>query len=254
MIRHRESKSCGLDRAQRILAVVCVVAGGLLASVCSSAESGSLLVPHETVYKGKVGAAPVRARMLLEVSDDGRWIYQSRVGTRGWLAWKKGEIRETSEFFLNGDGVVSATYLRKDSFSDKDRDVATRFDAGQVVSTYRGEKIVHQADGPVYDLLNLRIILMIDLARDLLPRDYQIIDGKGRLRMLSVRKSGEEKIETKQGEFEAIKLEYDDDDKRFFVWIAPALDYQLVRIDQYKEGKLKASLVLDNYQKSAGQP
>jgi hypothetical protein len=234
----------------RIFLVACIVASGLLASVCSSAESGPLLVPHETVYKGKVGAAPVRARMSLKMSEDGRWIYQSRVGTRGWLAWKKGEIRETSEFFLSGDGVVSATYLKKDSFSDKDRDVETRFDAGQVVSTYRGEEITHPADGPVYDLLNLRIILMIDLARDLLPRDYQIIDGKGRLRMLTVRRVGKEKIKTKQGEFDAVRLEYEDDDKLFQLWIAPQLGYQIVRIDQYKEGKLKARLLLDKYHRS----
>ena len=252
MIRHGDHRSAGLGRSQRVFVVACVVASGLLASYDSSAEPATFPVPHEVVYTGKVSVAPVRARIRLTVSDDGRWAFQSRVGTRGWMAWKKGEISETSEFLVDGNRVASASYIKKDGFSDKDRNIETRFDDGRVVSNYRGEEIAHLVDGPVYDLLNLRIVLMSDLAHDRLQEHYQIVDGKGRLKTLAVRRVGEEKTKTKQGEFDTVRLEYDDDDKRFLVWIAPALDYQIVRIEQYKEGKLKVSLLLDKYSRSGG--
>ena len=229
---------------------VCLVAISLALPGNCPAQTDPLLVPHDTVYKGKASAAPVRVRMRLESTGSGHWEYQSKVGTRGWLAWKKGEIRETSEFFLDGDQLTSMAYRKEDTFSNKDRDIETRFSGDHLVSTYRGEEIAHKVSGAVFDLLNLRVKLMTDLARDRLQPGYQVVDGKGRLKTLEVRRIGEETIATKQGAYDAVRLEYDDDDKKFLIWIAPALSYQLVRIDQYKDGKLKASLLLDSYRES----
>jgi hypothetical protein len=237
-------------RLAAVIVASCFVASTMVVPGASIAASDAVLVPHETVYKGKASAAPVRVRMRLETTADDRWVYESKVGTRGWLAWKKGEIRETSEFSFADKQIVSTAYRKKDTFSKKDRDVETHFSGDQVVSIYRGDEIVHKVVDPVFDLLNLRIKLMTDLALDSLQTNYQVVDGKGRLKKLEVRRVGEETVATKQGEYDTVRLEYDDDDKRFVIWIAAALDYQLVRIDQYEEDRLKVSLLLDGYERS----
>ncbi|MGI9264644.1 MAG: DUF3108 domain-containing protein [Gammaproteobacteria bacterium] len=241
---HRQYRSHG------VMAACCLVFFALAVPQAGLADADRILVPHQTVYKGTASAAPVRVRMRLEAESNDRWVYESKVGTRGWLAWKKGDIRESSEFSFADEQIVSTAYRKKDTFSKKDRDIETRFSTDQVVSVYRGDEIVHQVAGQVFDLLNLRIKLMTDLARDRLQSHYQVVDGKGRLKTLEVRRVGEESVTTKQGEFDAIRLEYDDDDKRFLIWISPRLNYQLVRIDQHEDDKLKASLILDSYQES----
>lgn len=240
----------GLVRLSVVVTTFCLVAIGLVLPGHSIAQTDTLLLPHETVYKGTASAAPVRVRMRLRTTGDHRWVYESKVGTRGWLAWKKGKIRETSEFSLKGDQLASMVYRKEDTFSAKDRDIETRFSGDQLVSIYRDEEIKHTVTGAVFDLLNLRVKLMTDLAHDRLQPSYHVVDGKGRLKTLEVRRIGEENIATKQGAYDTVQLEYDDDDKKFLIWIAPALSYQLIRIDQYKDGKLKASLLLDSYRES----
>lgn len=218
-------------------------------SAATGAETGSdsALARHEIVYKGRASGAPIRVKMELKPSADNGWIYKSKTGTRGWLAWKGGEIREESEFMIEDGEIVSRRYRKTDTFSKKDRNIDSRFSEGGVESTYRGEEIVHEYDELAYDLLNLRLALMRDLILDRLRSEYRIVDGKGRTRVLQVRYEGQERIELRGGTLDAIKLAYDDDDKRFLIWMDPIMDCQIVLIEQYEDDKLKARLTWDQY-------
>jgi hypothetical protein len=218
-------------------------------SIATAAETSAdaALAQHEIVYKGTASGAPIRVKMELKPSAENGWVYRSKTGTRGWLAWKGGEIREESEFAIENGEIVSRRYRKSDTFSKKDRNIDSRFSRGGVESTYRGEEIAHEYDELAYDLLNLRLALMRDLTLDRLRNEYRIVDGKGRTRVLAVRLEGQERIELRGGSLDAIKLSYDDDDKRFLIWIDPVMDCQIVLIEQYEDGKLKARLTWDQY-------
>ena len=93
---------------------------------------------------------------------------------------------------------------------------------GEVVSVYRGDTVVHAADGVVYDLLSLRLALRLDLAGDRLPPRYEVVDGRGRLRTIEVVRAGTESVRTGLGRVDAERLEYSTrSDRRYVVWFAP---------------------------------
>jgi hypothetical protein len=170
-----------------------LVAAGLFAAAWLAVDlaHGAGLEPFTHFYRGKISFVPVEAVVTLDRDDDGQWRFDSVSRTRGWAAWKKGEIDESSRFELTGEGLRPLTYRKLDGFSDRDRNVATRFARSEVSSVYRGDTIVHSAqDGPVYDLLSLRLALRLDLARDRLAERYEVVDGRGRLRTITISRHG----------------------------------------------------------------
>ena len=227
-----------------------LVAAGLFAAAWLAVDlaHGAGLEPFTHFYRGKISFVPVEAVVTLDRDDDGQWRFDSVSRTRGWAAWKKGEIDESSRFELTGEGLRPLTYRKLDGFSDRDRNVATRFARSEVSSVYRGDTIVHSAqDGPVYDLLSLRLALRLDLARDRLAERYEVVDGRGRLRTITISRHGAEAISTGFGRIEAERLEYSTrSDRRYVVWFAPELDHVLVRLEEHRDGRLRGWLTLSS--------
>ena len=226
------------------------VAVALLAAawLAGGVAHGAGLEPFTHVYRGKISFVPVEAAVTLARDDDGEWRYDSVSRTRGWAAWKKGEIEESSRFTLTDEGLRPLTYRKLDGFSDRDRNVETRFTRGEVSSVYRDDTIVHSAqDGPVYDLLSFRLALRLDLARGRLAERYEVVDGRGRLRSITISRHGAEAISTGFGRIEAERLEYSTrSDRRYVVWFAPELDHVLVRLEEHRDGRLRGWLTLSS--------
>jgi hypothetical protein len=231
-------------RRHRAAVAAALFAAALAAGLARAAG----LEPFTHIYRGKISFVPVEAAVTLDRDDDGRWRYHSVSRTRGWAAWKKGEIEELSRFELDGQGLRPLIYRKLDGFSDRDRNVETRFTRGEVVSVYRGDTIVHSdGNGPVYDLLSLRLALRLDLTRDRLAERYEVVDGRGRLRTITISREGAEAISTGFGRIEAERLEYSTrSDRRYVVWFAPALDHVLVRLEEHRDGRLRGWLTLSS--------
>ena len=208
------------------------------------ATADPVLTPYEATYEGKISVVPVRAELTLS-EEEGVWRFVSTARTRGWAAWKKGELEEASRFRLADGRPEPLSFTRRDGFSEKDRNLESRFEATEVVSLFRGEELRESLEGPVYDLLSLRLVLRLDLARDGLAPGYDIIDSRGRLRPVEIRRLGEERVRTGLGEVDAVKLEYvTGSDRRLVVWMAPAWGYEVVRLEQFRDGKLRGWLAL----------
>ena len=227
-----------------------LAAAGLLATawLAGGLAHGAGLEPFTHVYRGKISFVPVEAVFILDRDAEGQWRFDSVSRTRGWAAWKKGAIEESSRFELADQGLRPLTYRKLDGFSDRDRNVETRFARGEVISVYRGDTIVHsEHDRPVYDLLSLRLALRLDLARDRLAERYEVVDGRGRLRTITISRHGVEAISTGLGKVEAERLEYSTrSDRRYVVWFAPALDHVLVRLEEHRDGRLRGWLTLSS--------
>jgi hypothetical protein len=220
----------------------------LLLTLCLAAASPAAgVTPAAEDYRGRIGVVPVRAETRLAQEAHGGWRYESVVRARGWAAWKKGAVEESSRFVLDEGGLRPQAYAKRDGLSDRDRDVEIRFAAGEIAATYRGETLRHEIADPVYDLLSLRLALSLDLAAGALAQRYRVVDGRGELRPVEVERAGLETVATGLGELPAVRLEYlTRSDRRYLLWFAPALDHALVRIEQHRDGRLRAWLVLES--------
>ena len=218
------------------------VIAAMLPAVAAAADP--VFTPYEATYEGKISVVPVRAELTLSEAD-GVWRFVSTARTRGWAAWKKGEIEEASRFRLGDGRPQPLSFTRRDGFSEKDRNLESRFETTEVVSLFRGEELREPLTAPAYDLLTLRLVLRLDLAGDRLAPRYDIIDSRGRLRPVEVRRLGEERIRTGMGEVDTVKLEYvTGSDRRLVVWMAPAWAFEVVRLEQFRDGKLRGWLSL----------
>jgi len=214
------------------------------------------VVPYEATYKAKVGLVPAWVEVSLQVGVDDMWLFHSEVRGRGWASFKRSRIVETSQVRHDGTDLRPVRYEMHNSFSNKDRDIVTRFEGDRAaVSTFRGDELRVQAARPPVDLLTLRLVLSNDLARGRLAGQYAVVDGKGRLKVIEVTDAGMETLETGAGRFEARRLEYTSGkDRRFIIWFEPALGYQMVKLEQFEDGRLRGRLVLDEFRSLAQAP
>ncbi|MGB5624037.1 MAG: DUF3108 domain-containing protein [Gammaproteobacteria bacterium] len=208
------------------------------------------VTPYRAEYKALIKLIPVQVDIILKQVGDGEYAFESDTHTRSWASLFGGNVVEKSRFRVTAAGVEPLEYQKRDKFSDDDKDIKTRFEPdGEVVSVFRGKEKRVRADGPVVDLLTFRYVLAHDLSRDQLRDLYYIVDGKGRIKEIKVLDLGFESVDTRFGRLDARRLEYSAvDDPTYTVWAAPDLDYQLVRIEQHKQGKLRASLTLSSYE------
>lgn len=213
------------------------------------AEPAAAVSPYKAEYKALIKLIPVQVDVTLRDAGEGIYVFSSDVHTRSWASLFGGSVVETSRFRVSEDGVEPLEYEKRDRISDDEKDISTRFEpGGDVVSIYRGKEKRLKHDGPLVDLLTLRYVLSYDLSREQLADRYYIVDGKGRVKEIEVSDLGLETVDTGIGPMRARKLQYAAvDDPVYTVWAAPELEYQLVRIEQHKDGKLRASLTLDSY-------
>jgi hypothetical protein len=77
-----------------------------------------------------------------------------------------------------------------------------------------------------------------------------MLDGND-LKTRQLQSHGREVIETPAGSFNALKFSLEDDtpspERSFFFWLAPELDYQLVKLDK-RDKKRRLALTLTSYQ------
>jgi len=226
-----------------------IIALVLLMPALLQAAPPANVTPYKAEYKALIKLIPVQVDVTLRDAGDGTYVFKSDIHTRSWASLFGGNVAETSRFRVVENGVEPLEYEKRDRISDDEKDISTRFEGeGSAVSIYRGKEKRLEHDGPLVDLLTLRYVLSYDLSREQLAERYDIVDGKGRLKEIEVSDLGLETVETGIGPMRARKLQYAAvDDPVYTVWAAPELDYQLVRIEQHKNGKLRASLTLDSY-------
>jgi hypothetical protein len=237
-------------------------AGGALAVTDAAAEAArpaaaapqpQLGVPmHEAVYHATVRRIPVRATLRLERQNGGLFLYRSWVETRGALSFISKEVSETSLVLLRGDGgIVPISYRRRDDFTGRHSDMLFDHANERVNIDYRGEKQEIDWEPGIFDVLSLRLALARDLAQGGLSDRYRVVDDRGRVEEVDVEIVGRETLATPLGSLETIRLEYSNSrrDRMYRLWLAPALDAAVVRLEQYESGKLRGSLNLVEYKR-----
>ncbi len=219
----------------------------ILASL--NAAQALAVTPYKAEYRALIKLIPVEVEVTLRDAGDGVYTLKSDIHTRSWASLFSGSVVETSRFRIGETGVEPLEYEKRDGISDDEKNISTRFESdGSVISRFGGKDKRIEHEGQIVDLLTLRYLLAYDLSREQLAERYFIVDGKGRLKEIEVLDFGLETVDTGMGPMQARRLQYAAvDDPVYTVWAAPELDYQLVRIEQHKDGNLRAKLTLESY-------
>lgn len=177
---------------------------------------------YRVEWKGLSLDSTRRIRQL----EDGRW----EAHNRSRLLFMS--IEERSRFELDQGQILSQDYLYdRQGMSDK-QDLKLDFASGHYqVTSPRGDGRL-EAPEPVYDLLNHQLQMRIDLACQPRRTHYRYpVARRNRISDYDYRLVGEDSVTTPAGDFETVVLERGEPgDKLDRVWLAPALNYLIVRL------------------------
>lgn len=152
-------------------------------------------------------------------------------------------FNERSTFSVEGETFLPKSYRLKRSGLGKGKTIKHDFDwaAKQVVGEDRGKPVALPLDRGLLDKSTYQIALQEAVAAGEKSMSYQIIDGD-EIETYDFRVLGEEKVSTKAGRVDAIKVERVRDPtqskRQTILWFATDWDYLLVRLHQVeKDGK-----------------
>jgi hypothetical protein len=217
----------------------------LLGSKSFTAYSADL-VPFSSsyvaYYKGKdVG----KASLALKTIEDQRFQldYHSSV-SKFFLSDRR---YETSIFKVEDNKLVPITYeYRREGFGSNKR-INVQFDQ-------QTDQILID-DFPQYEWQNeldnqlFRVDLSKRLAEGVEAFSYDFINTRGEKRSYAFSVMENENVSLPYGDLDAIKVKIDRESNRrvTYAWFSPDLDYSLVRLQQFKDGKEQGEIKLIEY-------
>lgn len=172
--------------------------------------------------------------------DGGDYVLETDVRTTGFISlFKDDRFIERSRFQLLDGFPRSSEYLYQHNNSKSKTLESLSFDweTREVTSVYKKRTEVQPLNDDVMDKLNYQIALAQDVAtgkRDIL---YRVAD-RGDIRDYRFIVHGEETVVTDLGKYQAIKVERisHSPTRKTFIWFAPALHYQVVKLEQNDDG------------------
>ena len=159
------------------------------------------------------------------------------------------KISESSLLNYNNGTVQPARYEYHRKVLGSKRDTILQFNWSKGSVLNDTAKTPWSMDIPTgtLDKISYQLQLRLDLISQKKDLVYQIADG-GKLKTYRFKRVGNETIKTKLGEFDTVKIQRDrgEDSKReTYIWLAPELDYLIVKLHQIEKDGKEYSLLLD---------
>src|SRR5690606_4478806 len=177
------------------------------------------------------------AKRSLEKLDDGNWRLDFEA------SMLVASLNERSTFSLEGETFLPQSYRLKRSGLGKGKAIKHNFDweAKQVVGEDRGDPVKLPLNRGLLDKSTYQVALQHAVAAGEKSMSYQVVDGD-EIETYDFRVLGEERVSTKAGQVDAIKVERVRDPtqskRQTILWFATDWDYLLVRLHQVeKDGK-----------------
>lgn len=220
------------------------------ASTKSTHVAEDQLRPFEAVYYAyKWDDNLGSAKVSLEALSPGLYslTYQSKL-SKFFLTDKR---FEHSIFTVDGDTLTPQEYNYSRTGTGSDKALKVRFHAGPpaiIDIDNDGEQMQlpwqNELDNQLY-----RLDLTVRLAQGVKEVDYQFINYRGQQKHYGMLVHGLEKLTLPYGDIEAIKVEIERDSgsRVTYAWFAPELNYQMVRLQQFKDGEEQGDLRLKAY-------
>ena len=159
------------------------------------------------------------------------YTYQKLTKANGLAAVLSGDtLTERSSGTKQGEQLSAQHYVHHHKNKRKDRrDEFTFTSPTQVTGQYKSEPYSISAPANTVDSALLELRLMDDLASGK-PLNYQVA-SRGKIKPYRFQKLGMETLETPAGRYECEKVQVTSDsgDRQTTVWLAPSIDYHIVR-------------------------
>lgn len=217
-------------------------------SVQSKAIEDNSLRPFLAKYKGFMyGISVGEASISLE--STGNKEYKLSYRSKASMFLMSDRRSETSLFSLNDNGFTphSYTYRRKGTGRKKGVDVV--FDE-QNKRIHIDDKDTYPWQGELDNQL-FRLDIQRRLSKGETDFFYKLVNDRGLIREYSLKTLGKEQLELPYGKLEGIKVEIVRDAqnrRKTYVWFSPELDFQLVRLQQFKDGKEQGDIRLSHFE------
>ncbi len=216
-----------------------IALSALLVATTSIAE----VLPFEAEYRADFKGIPIAKgyRQLIDLGNDTFQIKSIGTALAGGLKYD-----DTSRFTYHQQDVKTLGFVLKQSNLFSTTRVTGHPDRkGGLIVDVDGERHHFEAPDNVHQLMDaagFSVQLQNDLKKGLKDLDYHynVIDEVDNYRFTVV---AEETVETILGTFEALKVEQKKREGRStWLWLAPELDYHLVKAEIIRNGKSWATL------------
>jgi hypothetical protein len=222
---------------------------GLAGAAAFAAEPGAV-AEYTAGYEVRNGGRHVaNAEFRVARGEGGSFVYESSARARGMLRLLRPDPAvELSEFRAADDGVVPIGFRYEDGSRKGEDNFAVEFDrdAGLVRVTGPSGALTEPLEPGLLDRGSLQVELMRDLAACRLPGPYRYVDDDG---IGEYRYERLEDLETQTGigTLDTVRFAQrrEGSSRETILWLAPALRFLPVRIEQIRNGELDTSFVLE---------
>jgi len=227
----------------------------LMAPVVSPAKE----LPHEFSANYALemyGTVLARATYTLKHTENGLSMTQSTrpAGLVALLRDDKVDVR--SDMVVKNGRLLLVNYNYTHSGDEKDRDVRFKINwqtsprqelTGRAIGIHEGRGVDIEIDQPVWDPLSIQVPIMIDAASNMPPHEHSMF-LKGEFKHYLFENHGDEAISFNGNEHVALKIVGRETkrDRAMYAWLVPELHYIPVKIEQWKNGKLKSTVLLES--------
>lgn len=175
-----------------------------------------------------------KAKLSLKADEDNlyRLDYYSKVS-----AFFLSDVRsETSFFSFDNSQLHPLTYSYSRSGTGSNKSTKIQFDAEKATVTVNQAQPIDwsgQLDNQLY-----RLDVQLKLASGKLEFDYNVVNNRGELRHYELKVVGKEQLDLPFGMLEGVKVKIirNNSSRETIAWFSPQLNYQLVKLKQFKDG------------------
>lgn len=185
----------------------------------------------------KTGLTIGETTRTLSRLPDGQFRFESITRPRGIARlFTDGQVVERSVWQFHQNRPRPEQYTFFNSGSKKKRRVRLDFNwqKNQVINTINGEPWSMPLEYGTQDKLLYQLRIMLDLPAASNSLRYPVADG-GKLKYYEIDIVGKERIRTKLGTFNALRLRHTKGKRKTTLWCAEQLGYLPVRIEQQKD-------------------
>lgn len=173
-----------------------------------------------------------------------RLSYQSKVSVF-FLSDKRQEV---SLFSLTDNVITPYKYTYERTGFGSDKELVAEFNRQKNTIRINNETSFDwqkEFDNQLY-----RLDIQFQLAKGKKEFSYDIVNSRGELRHYDLLVLGKEQLDLPYGMLEGVKVKImrETTKRETYAWFAPSLNYQLVRLQQFKEGEEQGDIQLSAYE------
>ena len=192
-------------------------------------------------YGKKLGYA------LLSVENVDKDTYRMEYHSKVSLFFLSDKRTEISDFAYVDDKIVPQNYRFSRTGTGSNKSIKVVFDASEDKIFIDKEPAIDWQDQ--FDNQLYRLDLQQKLAQGQKEFNYHVINYRGQERDYHLKVMGTEQLTLPYGMLEGIKVEIvrQNSTRETFAWFSPQLNYQLVRLQQFKDDKEQGDIQLKTF-------